>query len=69
MVYPGREPHMVRRLFYGVAVSGSPRFPRVILLTHTSALTIGLERYIVYPPGIDFGTMLMTRHDERTSRS
>ncbi|KAH0826410.1 hypothetical protein J3R83DRAFT_5383 [Lanmaoa asiatica] len=28
-----------------------------------SALTVGLERYIVYPPGIDFGKMLMTRHD------
>ncbi|KAG9311151.1 hypothetical protein JVU11DRAFT_8217 [Chiua virens] len=27
------------------------------------ALTVGLERYIVYPPGIDFGKMLMTRQD------
>ncbi|KAG9318151.1 hypothetical protein JVU11DRAFT_224 [Chiua virens] len=27
------------------------------------ALTVGLERYIVYPPGIDFGKMLTTRQD------
>ncbi|KAI9457707.1 hypothetical protein HD554DRAFT_2042292 [Boletus coccyginus] len=27
------------------------------------ALTVGLERYIVYPPGVDFGKILMTRQD------
>ena len=67
MVYPGREPHMAGRLSRGVAVSKSLCSSRVMLLTHTSALTIGLERYIVYPPGVDFGKMLMTRQDERMS--
>ena len=42
------------------------RSPPIMPLTHTSALTVGLERYIVYPTGIDFGKMLMTRQSERT---
>ncbi|KAI9462556.1 hypothetical protein HD554DRAFT_2027502, partial [Boletus coccyginus] len=33
------------------------------------ALTVGLERYIVYPPGVDFGKFLMARQSRRTSRS
>jgi hypothetical protein len=51
-----------------MAVSTSPCSPSSMLFTHTSALTVGLERYIVYPPGVDFGRILMTRHDGGTSR-
>lgn len=52
-----------------MAVGTIPYFSSIMLLTHTSSLTVGLERYIVYPPGVDFGRILMTRHDRRTSRS
>ncbi|KAH0826076.1 hypothetical protein J3R83DRAFT_5817 [Lanmaoa asiatica] len=46
VVYPGREPHMIR---------SASTYSRIALLTYTSALTVGLECYIVYPPGISLG--------------
>jgi hypothetical protein len=58
---------MVRRLFRGMAVSTSPCSPSIVLFTHTSVLTVGLERYIVYPPGVDSGRILLTGHDGLTS--
>lgn len=60
---------MVGRLFCGVAVSIFPCSPLSALFTCGSALTVGLERYIVYPPGVDFGKILMTQQDGRTFSS
>ncbi|KAF8422339.1 hypothetical protein L210DRAFT_2997902 [Boletus edulis BED1] len=54
---------MVGRLFRGMAASVPPPFPYIVLFTHTRALTVGLEHYIVYPPGVDFGKILMTSKD------
>lgn len=34
-----------------------------MLITRISAFTVRIERYIVYPTGIDFGKLLMTRPD------
>jgi hypothetical protein len=38
--------------------------PFRLLPTCNSALTVGLERYIVFPPGVDFGKMLTTGNNE-----
>ena len=39
------------------------------LFISPSALTVGLERYIVHPPGVDFGQILMSQHDGGMSHS
>ncbi|KAF8556143.1 hypothetical protein OG21DRAFT_744777 [Imleria badia] len=64
-----RSIHLVGRLFCGVVISTPARSPPVVLFTQTSALTVGLERYIMYPLGVDFGKILMTRHDAPSSQS